>query len=305
MKGNTPEISVIIAAVNATPMIEECLVALATQKGDVSAEVIVSDVTGEETERLIRERFPWVKLISFRERLTIPALRAIGLAQSKGQYVVIIEDHCVPQPDWYEEIIKAHRGHPECIAVGGAIENGCCDSLLDWAVFLSEYSPYMKPLPKGVVHDIPGNNVSYKRRIFSAMNGLGTALKDGFWETTLHKELLAKGERFWMEPSIVVYHKKHFKLLYALSQRYHYSRYYAGILFARSSWPKRLFRCALSLTLPAVLMTRVATRVVRKRRNMRELMLSTPFLIMLTTVWAIAEAVGWLLGPGQSLSKVE
>ncbi len=302
---NAPDLSVIIACVNGLPMVRECLASLATQQGNVEAEVIVADVTGAETARLIREQFPWVKLITFTERLTIPQLRTVGLAHSSGKIVAIIEDHVVMDGRWYEEMVKAHHTHPDCIAVGGVIENGSYERLVDWAVFFCEYSSYMQPVPPGIVKEIPGNNVSYKRSAFEGIDSLEETLDQGFWETTLHEKLLARGERFLLEPSIVVYHEKSFGFLYFLSQRYHYSRYYAGTLFARASLPSRVFRSAVSLFVPPLLMGRIAARVVRKRRHLKKLLLTSPLLAIFTMVWAIGESVGCLLGPGQSLRKVE
>lgn len=302
---SAPTISVIIASVNGVPMIEECLASLAAQQGNVHAEVIVMDVTGDETVKLIQEKFPWVRLETFIERRTIPQLRAAGLQYAAGEIIAIIEDHCLPDPHWYEEMTKAHRAHAEHIAVGGPVENGSCDRLVDWAVFFCEYSAFMMPLPRGTVEDIPGNNASYKRTAFEGILHLEETLTSGFWESTLHKELRARGERFFLEPSMVVYHKKRFGFWYFISQRYHYSRYYAGRLVSGASVPWRVLRGAAALALPVLLLSRIARRIVRKRRHLKELLLTIPLLVVFTGAWAIGEMVGGVLGPGHSLDEVE
>ncbi len=305
MTMDTPTLSVIIASVNGLPMIEECLASLSSQQGNVQAEVIVMDITGEDTVKLIQEKYPWVKLVTFNERRTIPQLRAAGLQYAGGEIIAIIEDHCVADPHWYEEMIKAHRAHPEYIAVGGPVENGSRDRLVDWAVFFCEYSTFMLPLPRGLAEDIPGNNASYKNRAFKGILHPEETLTSGFWESTLHRELQARGERFFLEPSMVVYHKKRFGFWYFISQRYHYSRYYAGRLVSGTSAPRRVLRSAAALALPLLLMSRIARRIVRKRRHLKELLLATPLLIVFTGTWAIGEMVGGVLGPGQSLGEVE
>jgi glycosyltransferase involved in cell wall biosynthesis len=286
-------------------MIEECLASLTAQRGDVDAEIVVADTTGIEALRAYEKQFGWVKVLPFKERRTIPQLRAAALAESRGEIVAVIEDHCLADEHWFEEIAKAHRDHPNCIAVGGAVENGRRKRLIDWAVFFCEYTPYMRPLPTGLVDAIPGNNASYKRRAFEGTDDLQQALTRGFWETTLHPRLRERGERFLRQPSVVVYHNKHFGAQYALSQRYHYSRYYAGMLFGGARWPKRAVRAAASLALPPLLMARIGTGVLRKRRHLKELALATPYLAVLAGSWGLGEAVGCLLGPGRSLSKIE
>ncbi len=305
MAGKAPQLSVIIADVNGPPMIGACLEALSRQHGDVDAEVIVAEATGEETVRFIQDQFPWVEVLPFPNRMTIPELRVAALKHSSGDIVAVIEDHCDPDEHWCEEIINAHKDHPECIAVGGAVENGNCERLMDWAVYFAEYSSYMPPLPRGLVNDLPGNNVAYKRAAFQGIDELEKDLSRGFWESTLHQKLLARGERFLSEPSITVYHRKRFGLFYSLSQRFHYSRYYAGTLFASGSLRTRLFRSVVSLALPPLLMVRIGRRVAHKRRHRKKLVQTVPLLAIITVVWAAGELVGSLFGSGQSLSKVE
>ena len=305
MVGTAPQLSVIIADVNGLPMIGACLAALSRQHGEVDAEVIVAEATGKATARLLKESFPWVKVLPFAERLTIPELRAAALAHSRGDIIAVIEDHCDVDEHWYEEIISAHQTHPECVAVGGAVENGNCDRLMDWAVFFCEYSSYMRPLPRAAVDHIPGNNVSYKRAAFEGLDSLERDLNRGFWESTLHHRLLDRGERFLVEPSMIVYHRKRFGFLYGLSQRFHYSHYYAGTFYYTTELRERMFRCVVSVGLPALLMARIARQIVQKRRHMKQLILTTPLLAIITVVWASGEVVGSLFGPGQSLRKVE
>lgn len=287
-----PPLSVIIACVNGSPAIEECLAALAGQ----AAEVIVADVTGAD----IRTKFPWAKVLPIAQRLTIPQLRAIGLAQSRGDIIAIIEDHCNVAPDWCERIVQAHTAHPDCVAIGGVVENGSSDRLVDWAVFFCEYSRYMPPLTAGQCADITGNNVSYKRAAFAGIDD--ATLNAGFWESTLHPKLLARGEKFFCDPAIVVRHKKSFGFGYFVSQRYHYSRYYAGTLTGNWSVTRRWARGVASLALPVVLLTRIASRVKSHRK---ELLLASPLLAVFTLVWAWGEVVGCFFGPGRSLERIE
>lgn len=305
MTKDTPTLSVIIASVNGLPMIEDCLASLAAQQGNVHAEVIVMDVAGEETVNVVREEFPWVQLVTFGERRTIPQLRAAGLQHAAGEIIAIIEDHCVADPHWYEEIVNAHRAHPEYIAVGGPVENGSRHRLVDWAVFFCEYSTFMMPLPRGRAEDIPGNNAAYKRRAFQGLSHPEETLTSGFWESTLHRELRARGDQFFLEPAMVVYHKKHFGFWYFLGQRYHYSRYYAGRLVSGASLPRRVLRSAAALALPLLLLSRIARRIVKKKRHLRELLLTSPLLVIFTGAWAIGEMVGGMFGPGQSLREVD
>lgn len=299
-----PPISVIVVSAGRGGETYECLASLHQQQGDFAAEVLVVDANGHLNPAEVARRFPSTTVLRADGRRTIPALQAGALRRTRGDIVAVMNEYCVADPQWYEEMVRAHHAHPECVAVGGAVENGSRARLTDWAAYFCEYSTYMLPVPAETVDDIPGHNVSYKRRAFENIPDLDAVLCRGFWESTLHPILRRRGERFFSAPSAVVYYKKRFGFVQFLHQRYHYSRYYAGEIVAGAAWLRRLLRGAAALALPALLLGRIVTRVARKRRHIRELALSSPMLVIFTAAWAAGEAVGALLGPGRSLHEV-
>jgi hypothetical protein len=129
--------------------------------------------------------------------------------------------------------------------------------------------------------------------------------KSGFWETTLHPLLLQSGCQFHMEPNLAVSHQKHFGFWEYLQQRFYYSRYYASLITRQRSSLFRLIRSAACAILPLLLMQRILSCGFSKRRFTKELLLSTPLLLVFTTVWAAGETAGYLLGAGKSLSLIE
>ena len=286
-------------------MIDECLEHLERQTANIPAEILVADITGEQTVQRIRQRFPKTIVLPFAEKRSIPELRAAALQQSKGDIVAVIEDHCNVTPDWFERIVKAHGENPNCVAVGGAVENGSRERLVDWAVFFTEYNAFMPPLPRGVTNGITGNNVSYKRAAFEGWPDAAEMLSGGFWETTLHPRLLERGEKFFLEPDILVSHKKHFPFAYFSSQRFVYSRYYAGLLAQKMSLPGRAARGVASFALPPLLLYRIVRGVTAKGGRTRELIQTIPLLAVFTAIWGMGEVVGCFFGPGDSLKDIE
>src|ERR1700694_1510051 len=97
-----PAISVVIASVNGAAYLERCLAGLGKQQACVSSEILVADGCGSETRELVKRKYPSVRLFSFGERMSVPQLRAIGIARSRGDLVLLTEDHCIPAPDWFE-----------------------------------------------------------------------------------------------------------------------------------------------------------------------------------------------------------
>jgi glycosyltransferase involved in cell wall biosynthesis len=295
-------ISVVIASVNGLSCIAECLEALTHQRGDIRYEVLVVDRCGQETRDEIRRRFspPEIRLIEVEGCLSIPRLRAIGIAAAKGRLIAMLEDHCNVPPVWFEAIQRAHEAGYQ--AIGSAVENGSVERLIDWAVFFCEYSPFMPPIPTGVVPDIAGNCAVYDRLV---LDRLASELSEEVWESFLHQRMKEEGVSFYCNPDMTVSHKKKFGFAYFMSQRYHYSRSFAAMrLKASPAWRRALYACATP-ALPFLLLGRMTATVWRKNRQRKEFLLAIPLISLFLASWAWGEAVGALLGPGNSLARVE
>jgi hypothetical protein len=291
-----PALSVVIASVNGMPYLGRCLDALAERAP--GAEVVVADWTDEATRAEVAERWPEVKLLSFDEPKTIPELRAAGVFAATAPVVALIEDHCLVSPAWAGRLEAAHgEGHA---VAGGPIRNAATGRIRDWAAFFCEYSAVMEPMPRGPVGGLPGMNVSYDRDALAAVDDL---LRAGRWETWLHPRLQQRGFELWCEPEAVVEHDKDFDLGEFLSQRYHYSRSYAGMRNADLGARRALYALGTPLLVP-LLYARMAVDVFGRRRARVQFLLATPLVLLYVTVWAFGEAIGYALGGGRSLLKV-
>lgn len=289
-----------IPSVIGLPWIEECLRALQAQAGIQEVEIIVVDCSPPGTAEHIRTHFPDVKLLRFSERLSIPELRFIGIGKATGEIVAILAEHCVVHGNWLEELIRAHEsGYP---VVGGAIENGNVERILDWAVFLCEYSQVMPPIPNGETNVLPGYNVSYTREILQSLHA---ATGKNSWEYFLHQELRNRGIKFLAVPTLVVQHKKRSSFLHFLTQRFHFSRSFAGMRRNQVSNPMRIFLTLLSPLLPFLMIERIAQNVFQKKRYRKEFLQALPLLIFFMISYAAGECIGYATGPGESLLKVE
>jgi glycosyltransferase involved in cell wall biosynthesis len=292
----TPELSIVIASVNGRLYLDACLEALRGQTGDVSAEVIVADCVGPAVTSFVAATHPQIRLIAFDEPRSVPELRSAGILAARGEIIVITEDHCIPTPEWYEAIRRAHATFPEP-AIGGAVDNAATRRIIDWAVYFCEYSNFISPLPAGIVHDLPGPNVSYKRGALRAMDDL---IRDGYWETFLHWRLESQGQQLRAEPSVRVLHKKHFSFMSFLRERYHYARAFAGTRNEFVNPSRRLFYLACSPLLPPLLITRIARRVWARKRHLGAFVLALPYIALFMVAWAAGEWVGYAIGPGKS-----
>ena len=293
---SSPELSVVVASVNGLPYLAGCLDALERHAPD--AEVVVADWTDDSTRQLVRERWPRVRLLSFDEPRTVPELRAAGIFAAQAPHVAVIEDHCNVVDGWVERLLAAHEeGHP---VVGGPIRNACTRRIRDWAAFFCEYSEFMEPVESGVVARLVGMNVSYDREALAA---IGDLLEEGHWETSLHPRLRERGFELWSDPRVVIEHAKDFGLLEFASQRYHYSRSYAGMRNARLGGKRLLYALGSPLLVPLAYV-RIAGHVRRRPGYGREFYRASPLVLLYAAVWAFGEAVGYVFGGGRSLLRV-
>lgn len=282
----------------------ETLEALRNQCGGHNFEAVLADRRNDEISEAIRRDYPEVRLIECPPKTSLSELRTVALERAVGEIVAVTEDHCVPAEDWLDAIATAFREAPEgTVAVGGCVENGVTDRALDWATFLCEYSAFLAPVPEGRVQDLPGMNVAYQRAALTELER--SRLTRGFWETTVHPELLRKGLIFYSTNRIVMYHSKRFSFGLFAHQRFLYSKYFSGIRFGREQYLLRIAASALSLLLPAVLLYRIAKKVWTKDRFKMQLISALPTLAVFVVIWSLGEMVGYLAGAGNALSRIE
>jgi Glycosyl transferase family 2 len=299
VQDQAPALSVVVASVNGWEMLEPTLQALDAQPERSRMEVIVVEAVGGETRRALREHRPRVEVIPVDEKLTIPALRHLGVIRAKGDLVAILEDHGEVAHDWAGALLEAHRG--PWGAVGGVVENGR-DGLVNWAVFFCEYTAYMGPVFEGESTDLPGNNIAYKR---PHLLRHAHELEQGRWESWINDKLRVDGVPIASTNKAVVRHIKPFRLGHFLVQRFHFARSYAGMRRVDQSLSKRLIYGVGSLALPALLLLRVTRTALTKKRHLGKFAASVPLIALFYTVGAAGEMIGYLFGPGDSLSRVE
>lgn len=293
-------VSVVIASVNGLPYPLACLEALAAQEGDLAFEVVLADCTGPATVAAVRDRYPWVRVLTYDRRMSVPALRAAGLLAARGRLVAVTEDHCVPRRDWIRRLVEVWD-RTGWAAVGGGVENGSVDRVVDWAVYFCEYGHLMSPVPGGPSTVIPGMNVAYD---MVALEPARPIFAQGLWENFLHDHLTEQGYVMGLDPSIVVCHDKYFTIAMFTGERFHLSRAFAGHRVEGSSPLARAGWAAGALALPVLLMARAFRNVARRPRYLRRLVPALPLILYFSVVWSVGELVGYLSGPGDSMVRI-
>ncbi len=301
-----PKLSIVIASCVGPPFINRCLQSLDAQRNQAELEFIVVDRAGGEIAAGIERDFPWVRLIHRPPGESVPDLRRRGIEQAQADYIAIIEEHCVAREDWIATILRCIEegdlNQKPVAAIRGVVADANYERLMDWAVYFTEYNSYMPPLERGTTDDVCAANCVYRRDLllrYLPEEG------SGYWEAVLNKTLLDAGERFLAEPELVVYHTGPFGFGYYLWQRYLFSRAFAGVRRTNVSAAFRLVYLLAAPLMVPLLWARTASRVYRKRHRVDKFIQVLPHLVPITATYVFGEWVGFLAGPGDSLSKIE
>lgn len=296
------ELSVVIAAHNASATIEECLAALQAQSGSEIHEIIVADSSTDGTDTIVRRRFPTVRLLHFAEELTLPELRARGIQVASGDLIAILDPYSIADRHWAEALIAEHEARSSPI-IGGTVDlyQADCQGQLSWAQYINEYGMFMPPMGAGAMDILAGSNVSYKR---SALLSNPKFQRDEFWKTFVNESAEAAGSALWLAPGVGIALKKPIPFRDYLRTRFDHGRCYAGMRVAHRSRVERWSRAASAPLLPFVLLWRTGARYWSKGRHREKLLTTLPLQLLLFGNWALGELVGYLRGPGKSCRRL-
>ena len=299
-----PTISVVVASGAGGDFLIRCLDSLQRQAQEQNAEVIVVDRCGSARCAEITERYPSFRLVPYPgdERPSVPQMRAVGVDHSTAPVVAVIEEHCVAPPDWLQTIQTAFG--PEDAAIGGPILDDNFDRIRDWVVYFCEYHNDLPPWLPGPRSWLNDANAAYSRdRLIENRATLG----DSYWAIALHPQLAASGASMRSVPEMGLAHTGPFDYGYYLRQRYLLSRVWGGTQRYRVSGMIRLAHLLAFPIFPLFLLTRIARRVhaTGSARLRGRFVRALPLLVPAVIAFTCGEWLGYLVGPGKALEKVE
>lgn len=302
MGGRELSISVVIAWVNPLELLVPGLEVLVRQQSRSPDEVIIATRHNEEACMRLRALYPGMIVLTACRTAPITALRSMGIRAARGTVIVVTEDHCVPSRDWIR-IVEQRMRERDCAVVGGPVENAFTSRLRDWAAFLTEYADFIAPTGSHkTTQAVPGNNAAYRREL---CDDLCATLDRGRWESFRLQELLQEGVRVVFDPQMLIHHSRSFDFWYFVGQRYHFCRSFAAMRGYSFTLEDRFKYGLGSLLLPPLLWLRGFLTLMRKRRLVGRYLVCSPLIAIYMIVGAFGEMVGYLLGGGDSLVRVE
>jgi GT2 family glycosyltransferase len=202
MKENNPLISVIIPAYQAESSIIKTLSYLHNQDYEGEFEVIVVNSSQDNSERIINQKFPDVKVIQLKKRAYTGEAKNIGLKKAHGEIMAFIDSDCVPERNWLSSVRKLHsQGYR---VVGGAIGNLNPKNMISRAEYLLELVQLSPGSPFRRVSLISTANCFIDREIFEKY-GPFPMIRKGV-DMLYSYILMKKGEKILFSPDLKIYH---------------------------------------------------------------------------------------------------
>ncbi|RMF55041.1 MAG: glycosyltransferase, partial [Calditrichaeota bacterium] len=221
-------------------------------------------------------------------------LASIGIRQTQGRIIALTEDHCIPDKDWCEEIIEAHK--ETFSAIGGPVVISTEDPV-SWAFAFTDYYRYLSPVPEGPTPYLTVCNVSYKRE---SLEKVSYAWKHHFHEVAVHEALLKQGELLYLTNRIKVRQWRELSFKEALHERYSFGRLFGSRRAIDIHPQRRIIYTIFAPLIPLLLFGRMVKNIVQRKNSLAQLFVSFPYLWLFILSWSLGEFIGNLTGKSPS-----
>lgn len=173
----------VIPNYNGMQYLENCLVSLG--KGSRVPSVIVADNGSTDGSReLVREKFPWVKLIEFEENTGFSCAVNAGIREADTKYVFLLNNDTVVDAGCVEALEKAMEHSDNCFSIGAKMINMKFTEKIDDAGDF--YCALGWAFARG--KDREAFRYTKRGRVFSACAGAAVYRKDLFEKTGFFDE---------------------------------------------------------------------------------------------------------------------
>lgn len=294
-----PSVTVMFATIQGWPAARLPVDAVRDQVARAGGEIVVVDGSGHAPPT-IEDVGPDVVWIS-RPGASVFRMRALGYATCQGEIIAVTEDHVAPASDWLDRIRAAHARYPDAIAIGGVVENGTTDHLIDWATFIVTQGPFIGPIPDGPADRIAGAaTVSYKRAILERLPEHGTLGAIELFDTA---EMRRPGEILVNDGSIRVRHHQSMGVGGTTASQFHNGRAIAG--FRRQHMTSGDWLRIVGFPILPLYRTARTVRIAWGKWVPRSVVVTTvPLMAFLHYAQASGEVLGYLGGPGSSSRRL-
>jgi GT2 family glycosyltransferase len=122
--GNNLDVSVVIVNYNVKEFVQNLLYSLEKALRNIEAEIIIVDNASDDgSVELIREKFPYVRLVASPQNLGFGKANNLGFQMAKGKYLFILNPDTLVREDTLDKLISFFERTPEAGMIGCKILN--------------------------------------------------------------------------------------------------------------------------------------------------------------------------------------
>jgi len=101
----SPEVSVVIVSWNGRGHLERCLTSLSSQEGVTFETILVDNGSTDGTSAFVRDRFPWVTLVTLAENRGFAGGNNAGVERAQGRCVALLNNDTAADPGWLRALL--------------------------------------------------------------------------------------------------------------------------------------------------------------------------------------------------------
>lgn len=118
MVAQAPLVSILIVNWNGREHLPVCLESLAAQTFRDFEVILVDNGSTDGSLAMVREHFPWVRLVPLSTNTGFASGNNRGLEQARGHYIVTLNNDTRVEPDWLKILVDTAETHPRAGMVG-------------------------------------------------------------------------------------------------------------------------------------------------------------------------------------------
>ncbi len=119
------KLSVIIVNYNVKHFLDQCLHSVKIASRDLATETIVVDNRSVDgSVEMVREKYPWVKMIANQENTGFSKANNQGIKASSGEYVLLLNPDTIVEHNTFTKIIEFMDAHPDAGGLGVKMVDG-------------------------------------------------------------------------------------------------------------------------------------------------------------------------------------
>ena len=218
-RADIPRVSIVVLGWKSAPCLIDCLRSIAENVVGVAYEVVVAlNAPADSLLRGLTEGVTGAVLVTSHANRGFSGGCNMGVARSRGEYLVLLNDDTEVMPGWLEALVETADAHPNAGAVGGMVLNP--DGSLQEAGALvwndgcaAAVGGAILPSDMSVLDNIRrvdfcgGEALLVRRATWDAVGGLSEDYYPAYYEDVdLCFKIAARGEMVLFQPAAKIYH---------------------------------------------------------------------------------------------------